>query len=80
MLPASPAPVTRPIRAQISWITAMSGYEKSIVHSKPNPNWAPACEYVAMPLGSSSDAPVISPGPSFPKTHATPYFFSAAIA
>src|SRR5664279_1771168 len=28
-----------------------------------NPNWAPTWEYVAMPLGSSSDAPVISPGP-----------------
>src|SRR5690349_15951527 len=28
------------------------------------PNCAPACEYVAMPLGSSSAAPVIKPGPS----------------
>lgn len=28
------------------------------------PNRAPACEYVAIPLGSSSDAPVIRPGPS----------------
>jgi hypothetical protein len=44
MFPASPAPVTRPIRAQISCITAMSGYEKSIVHSNPNPNCAPTCE------------------------------------
>src|SRR5450830_923033 len=29
------------------------------------PNCAPACEYVAIPLGSSSAAPVIKPGPSF---------------
>lgn len=31
----------------------------------PKPNWAPACEYVAIPLGSSSAAPVIRPGPIF---------------
>jgi hypothetical protein len=28
------------------------------------PNWAPTLEYVAIPLGSSSAAPVTSPGPN----------------
>jgi hypothetical protein len=28
------------------------------------PNWAPTLEYVAIPLGSSSAAPVINPGPN----------------
>ena len=32
------------------------------------PSCAPACEYVAIPLGSSSDVPVISPGPSRPSS------------
>jgi hypothetical protein len=32
-------------------------------HNIPRPNPAPACEYVAIPDGSSSDAPVIRPGP-----------------
>src|ERR1700733_7980418 len=36
-----------------------------MVHSSPVPNCAPTWEYVAMPLGSSSEAPVIRPGPSF---------------
>src|SRR5712692_10007503 len=36
-----------------------------MVQSMPYPNCAPTWEYVAMPLGSSSEAPVISPGPSF---------------
>ena len=30
----------------------------------PNPNLAPAIEYVAMADGSLSEAPVIKPGPS----------------
>src|SRR5882762_9369331 len=46
---------------------AISGKEKSIVHSMVKPNWAPTCEYVAIPLGSSSEAPVTTPGPSLPK-------------
>jgi hypothetical protein len=29
----------------------------------PGPNWAPTLEYVAIPLGSSSAAPVTNPGP-----------------
>src|SRR5712691_1941226 len=36
-----------------------------MVQSMPYPNCAPTWEYVAMPLGSLSEAPVISPGPSF---------------
>jgi hypothetical protein len=28
------------------------------------PNWAPTLEYVAIPLGSSSAAPVTNPGPN----------------
>jgi hypothetical protein len=33
-----------------------------MVHVSAYPNCAPACEYVAIPLGSSSEAPVIRPG------------------
>ena len=36
----------------------------SAAQSRLRPYWAPAWEYVAMPDGSSSEAPVISPGPS----------------
>src|SRR5579862_1129921 len=67
-----PRPVTRPRRAQISWIAAMRGNEKSMVHSIPMPNCAPTCEYVAMPLGSSSAAPVIKPGPSLQRIALAP--------
>src|ERR1019366_7727085 len=42
------------------------GYVNSTVQATLKPNCAPPCEYVAMPLGSSSAAPVIRPGPSFP--------------
>src|SRR6478672_595874 len=34
-----------------------------MVHEIAKPNWAPAWLYVPIPLGSSSDAPVMSPGP-----------------
>jgi hypothetical protein len=37
---------------------------KIINQAIPNPNCAPACEYVAIPDGSASDAPVIIPGPN----------------
>ena len=43
---------------------AISG-KVTTVHRIEQPNWAPACEQVAMPLGSSSAAPVIRPGPSW---------------
>jgi hypothetical protein len=35
------------------------------VHKVASPKAAPACEYVAIPDGSSSLAPVTKPGPSF---------------
>src|SRR6266404_6177921 len=41
----------------------MSGKENRVIHSMSKPNCAPTCEYVATPLGSSSAAPVIRPGP-----------------
>lgn len=34
------------------------------IHNVERPNIAPACEYVAMPEGSSSLAPVTKPGPN----------------
>ncbi len=42
----------------------MSGKVITAVQSVVNPNAAPAVEYVPIPDGSSSAAPVISPGPS----------------
>jgi len=50
-----------------SWTAAISGNVTIAVHSIPNPSDAPATEYVVMPLGSSSEAPVTSPGPSIEK-------------
>ena len=44
MLAASPLPVTRPIRAHMDWIAAISGKASGMVHSMLRPNWAPACE------------------------------------
>jgi hypothetical protein len=38
----------------------------------PSPNCTPIWEYVAIPLGSSSAAPVIKPGPSFCHTDSSP--------
>src|SRR4051812_14785792 len=59
-----------PMRAQISWIPDISGYENNIIQRSEKPNRLPACEYVAMPLGSSSDAPVMSPGPNLARSPA----------
>src|SRR5207245_6807064 len=58
-----PAPETIPTRAQMFWTAAMSGKVSSAVQSVCNPSVAPATAYVPMPLGSSSDAPVMKPGP-----------------
>ena len=52
------------MRALTIWIPTISGYVNSIVHSVRKPNCAPAYAYVAIPDGSSSAAPVMSPGPS----------------
>ena len=62
-LAPSPALVCRPIRAHISWTAVMSGKVNSAVQSRPKPNWLPTWEYVPMPDGSSSLAPVMNPGP-----------------
>src|ERR1035438_5083585 len=62
--PARPCPVTLPIRAHIICTAAISGHVSSAVQRSLVPSWAPATEYVAMPDGSSSAAPVITPGPS----------------
>src|SRR5436190_6538599 len=51
------------MRAHIICTAAMSGHVISDVQRSPVPSCAPAMEYVAIPEGSSSAAPVISPGP-----------------
>src|SRR5437660_12865485 len=58
-------PLTMPMRAQTSCIATISGNVSTAVHKDAYPNDAPATAYVAIPLGSSSDAPVTRPGPSF---------------
>ncbi len=60
---ARPRPVNQPMRALMSWTAIISGVVSTRVHSSPAPKRAPDCEYVASPLGSSSAAPVINPGP-----------------
>jgi hypothetical protein len=40
---------------------AINGRENAESHSSESPNRAPACEYVAIPEGSSSAAPVVNP-------------------
>src|SRR5450755_2047906 len=62
--PARPCPVTIPIRAHIICTAAINGHVRSAVQRSLVPSCAPATEYVAMPDGSSSAAPVITPGPS----------------
>jgi hypothetical protein len=41
MFPAMPCPVTRPMRALISWIAAISGKVNSITQHMANPKAAP---------------------------------------
>jgi len=55
------------MRAHIICTAAISGQVISAVHSSEVPSCAPVMEYVAMPDGSSSAAPVINPGPRAPK-------------
>src|SRR5260221_14214836 len=52
-----------PIRAHIICTAAMRGHVTNAVQSIVVPSWAPAIEYVAMPEGASSAAPVMRPGP-----------------
>jgi hypothetical protein len=44
------------------WITAIIGVEINVSQSMEYPVDAPATEYVEIPEGSSSAAPVMSPG------------------
>jgi hypothetical protein len=44
-------------------MATINGLVRNIVQHSMKPSWAPACEYVAIPLGSSSAAPVNRPGP-----------------
>src|SRR6266446_2812061 len=64
MTPARPSPVTIPSRAHMSCTEAIKGNENSAVHKGAYPKDAPVTEYVEIPEGSSSAAPVINPGPS----------------
>jgi len=51
----------------MSCTDAINGKENRAVHSGAYPNEAPVTEYVEIPEGSSSAAPVISPGPNSEK-------------
>lgn len=59
----SPCPVTMPIRAHMNCTAPISGHVMNAVQSRLVPSSAPAEEYVAIPEGSSSAAPVTTPGP-----------------
>src|SRR6185369_10676284 len=63
-LVARPSCVTQPMRADSIWMPIINGVVRNSVQTRAKRNCAPACEYVAMPLGSSSAAPVMRPGPS----------------
>jgi hypothetical protein len=52
-----------PIWAHAIWTAIISGHVKAALQSRDVPKEAPAIEYVAMPEGSSSAAPVMTPGP-----------------
>src|SRR5437588_7130914 len=56
-------PLTIPILAQVSRAAIINGKVNKAVHSVAKPSEAPATAYVPMPEGSSSEAPVIRPGP-----------------
>src|SRR2546430_2274942 len=59
----SPCPVASPSRAANSWTAAASGKVTTDIHRRPSPKAAPTCEYVPIPDGSSSAAPVMKAGP-----------------
>jgi hypothetical protein len=61
---ARPCPVVMPSRAAVSCTAAANGSVTIVIQSSPNPNAAPTCEYVPMPEGSSSAAPVTTAGPN----------------
>jgi len=59
----SPMPLPSPSRAAVSWTAAAMTPTIGIDHSRVTPYAAPTCEYVPIPEGSSSAAPVTMPGP-----------------
>jgi hypothetical protein len=59
----SPVPVARAVRSHISCTAAMRGYVRRAAQRNDRPYFDPAWAYVAIPEGSSSEAPVMSPGP-----------------
>jgi len=61
---AQPFPVASAVLLQISCTAAINGNVRRAVQRKPKPKLDPACASVAIPEGSSSDAPVTSPGPT----------------
>src|ERR671930_1284619 len=63
-----------PIFAQMNCTTHIIGNVNSAVHNIEKPSAAPACAYVPMPDGSSSEAPVISPGPRSRKNRLSGFF------
>ena len=67
-------PLTIPIRAQVSCTATIKGKVNNAVQRVAKPNPAPATAYVPIPEGSSSDAPVINPGPSNLKKRFTGFF------
>ncbi len=59
----SPWPLARLSRAAVSCTADASGRQRGAIHTRSKRNLAPTCEYVPMPAGSSSAAPVMKPGP-----------------
>src|SRR5205823_6289634 len=56
------------------------GHTNRAVQRSVVPCWAPAIEYVAIPDGSSSAAPVITPGPSADKNRRNKFGFFVLLA
>src|SRR5262245_46326754 len=69
-----------PIFAQMNWIAHIIGNVAAAVHSGASPSEAPACAYVPIPEGSSSDAPVTRPGPRTRRNRRTGFFSRATLA
>ena len=67
MTPDKPLPDAIPILPHISWMATIAGHKNTASQASLYPYWAPAMEYVAIPDGSSSAAPVTNPGPIFLK-------------
>src|SRR5438093_6780868 len=72
MSDARPSPPASPRRAASSSTAAASGSDMGTVHNIAKRNWAPSWEYVPIPEGSSSAAPVMSPGPRWRSTPSRP--------